>query len=66
MPGLFRELARRGFNERLSGLLAARDRLPKAGSIGALDQQHTQVLRVNERERGDRQLERQDSRRSLV
>ena len=38
--GLLEELAVRGLAQRFAGFLAARDRLPVAGSVGALDQQH--------------------------
>jgi hypothetical protein len=56
MPVLFAQLARRRRGERLAGFLAPGHRLPVAGRVGALDQQHAQVRRVDDDQRRDRDL----------
>ena len=56
--GLLAQFARRRFEQRLAGLLAARDRLPMPGEVGTLDQQHPQIARVDQDQRRDRDLGR--------
>jgi len=58
-PGFLEHLAhRRGFKAVVDVVLGAGDRLPEAGRIGALDQQHLQAGRVDHHQHRLRHLGR--------
>src|SRR5262249_32402190 len=55
-------LADRRIAQGFALVLAARDRLPESGMVGALEQQHVQLRRMDHDERRDRDLVRHATR----